>query len=116
VPVIFYSAKLYKFKFYSCPGAKQEETTMPSQSSATTPPPNTENPYSTSRNSKLTAFAWKSKIDFQYLQHIQSLCYKPMEKLGYNLIKEQKERDDLEFQVLSKSARDISQIDFNSQL
>ena len=94
---------------------EKEETTLPSQTSATTPTPNTENPYSTSRNSKLTAFAWKSKIDLQYLQHIQGLCFKPMEKLGYNLIKDQTERDDQEFQVLNKSAMDIMQLDFNSR-
>ena len=101
--------------FYVGAVQEQEETTFPSQTSVTTPTPNTENPYSTSRNSKLTAFAWKSKIDLQYLQHIQGLCFKPMEKLGYNLIKDQMERDDQEFQVLNKSAMDIMQLDFNSR-
>jgi hypothetical protein len=97
-------------------GTKKDEstdTTHPGSEVTTTPGPNTENPYSTSRNSKLTTFAWKSKIDLQYLFRIQDLCYKPMQKLGYNLIQDQVERDNPDFQVLGKTAQEISEISFD---
>jgi hypothetical protein len=61
------------------------QTTLRS-ASVTTVEPITEDPYSTSRNSKATAFAWKSKIDFDYMKNIQENCKEPMLKLGYNLI------------------------------
>ncbi len=94
-----------------------ETDTEPSPTDATTTPSatSTENPYSTSRDSRQTAFAWKSKIDFSYLQHIQDLCYKPMEKLGYNPIGNLTERDDPDFRVLVKSAEDVSMLKLNRE-
>ena len=59
--------------------------------------------------------AWKSKIDFEYLQRVQSACYKPMEKLGYRLISSQQERDDPDFDVLEKSAQEISLLNFGEE-
>ena len=59
--------------------------------------------------------AWKSKIDFEYLQRVQSACYKPMEKLGYRLISSQQERDDPDFDVLEKSAQEISLLSFGEE-
>ena len=111
-PAVFNKILLIIF----CPGTNKGEssdTTHPASEVTTTPGPNTENPYSTSRNSKLTTFAWKSKIDLQYLLRVQDLCYKPMQKLGYNLIRDQEERDNPDFSVLGKSAQEISELNFN---
>jgi hypothetical protein len=89
-------------------------TTDPNDS-GTTVAPNTENPYSTSRNSRATAFAWKSKIDFEYLQHVQRHCAAPMQKLGYRLIGSRQERDDPDFQILEKTPGDISEFKLESR-
>ena len=42
-----------------------------------------ENPYSTTRNSKVTVFAWRQKIKPSEVEEIQSVCRKAMESLGY---------------------------------
>jgi hypothetical protein len=36
-----------------------------------------------------------------------------MQKLGYNLIRDQEERDNPDFPVLGKTAEDISELNFN---
>ena len=92
----------------------ESETTkarLPAPDATTTTP----NPYSTNRNSKQTATAWKSKIDFKYLQRVQSACFKPMEKLGYRLINSQDERDDPDFDVLEKSGQEVSLLNLDRE-
>ena len=74
---------------------------------------NASKPHSTFRNSKLNAFAWKSGIDLQMVEDIQTFCHKPMKKLGYSLIQGQEDLDDPEFGVLTKPAQDISEFKFH---
>jgi hypothetical protein len=68
------------------------------------------NPYSTVRNSKATAFAWKSKLDFESLQHIQSHCTEPMQRLGYRQIGSLQDWEDPDFQILDGTPKDLSDI------
>ena len=42
--------------------------------------------YSTSRNSKATAFNWKKTLKSENIQNIQTVCKKPMQMMGYNLM------------------------------
>ena len=51
------------------------------------------NPYSTFRDTKAAAFAWKGKQSMEEVLKIQSKCKKAMKLWGYNMIKSD---DDLE--------------------
>ena len=42
--------------------------------------------YSTLRNSMATAFHWKKTMRSEMITNIQTLCKKPMQMLGYNLM------------------------------
>ena len=64
--------------------------------------------YSTSRNSKATAFNWKKIMKSENIQNVQRVCEKPMQMLGYNLmqnIPENRYRDD--FPLIVKSSKQI---------
>ena len=64
--------------------------------------------YSTSRNSKPTAFNWKKTMKSEDIQNIQRVCKKPMQLLGYNLIHnipENRYSDD--FPLIVKSSKQI---------
>ena len=50
-------------------------------------------PYSTSRNSTATAFAWRQKLSFDKIRNIQSSCKEPMQRLGYTLYHSLKDTD-----------------------
>ena len=65
------------------------------------------NPYGTYRNSKTTAFAWKAKMDINYIHKIQDSCHDPMKKLGYNFIKSPAERDNPDFDIVIKTKEDV---------
>ncbi len=84
-----------------------ETATQISLTNAPSPPAGYQHPYGTHRDSRQTVFAWKSKIDFSDLQNIQTNCYKPMEKLGYNLIGNLADTDNPNFKILVKSAEEI---------
>lgn len=49
------------------------------------------NPYSTSRNSTATAFAWREKLSFDNIRNIQSACREPMKRLGYTFYENEDE-------------------------
>lgn len=66
-----------------------------------------DNPYSTLRNSKATAFKWRQTMDMSFMQRIQAVCAEPMNDLGYNLIHSPEERDDTEFPVIGKNPQEI---------
>ena len=42
--------------------------------------------YSTSRNSKETAFNWKTTMKSEDIEKVQTVCKEPMQMLGYNLM------------------------------
>eukprot|EP00095_Tigriopus_kingsejongensis_P001704 maker-scaffold802_size95064-snap-gene-0.15 protein:Tk01704 transcript:maker-scaffold802_size95064-snap-gene-0.15-mRNA-1 annotation:"carbohydrate sulfotransferase 1" len=65
------------------------------------------NPYGTHRDSKSTAFAWRSKMDIGYIKHIQNFCEAPMKTMGYNLIQNVEERDNPDFPILVKTAEEL---------
>ncbi|XP_059093759.1 carbohydrate sulfotransferase 1-like [Tigriopus californicus] len=65
------------------------------------------NPYGTYRDSKTTAFAWRKKMDINYIHHIQTNCKAPMDKAGYHLIETSEQRDDPDFPVISKTAEEV---------
>ena len=65
------------------------------------------NPYGTFRVSKTTAFAWREKVDINYIQRIQSECAAPMRTLGYNDVRNATERDNFEFPVVGKTADEV---------
>ena len=46
------------------------------------------NPYSTTRVSRLTAFAWKKEISVSELEEVQNVCTDAMDVFGYNKIKD----------------------------
>ena len=69
--------------------------------------PKAQDLYSTTRNSRQTVFAWRSKINSSELQNIQRHCQKPMEKLGYSMIENLTEKDNPNFTILVKSAEEI---------
>ena len=48
-------------------------------------------PYSTSRNSTATAFAWREKLSFDNIRKIQSACREPMKRLGYAFYENEEE-------------------------
>ena len=48
-------------------------------------------PYGTERNSTATAFAWREKLPFNKISHIQSICRDPMDMLGFKIIKRKEE-------------------------
>jgi len=54
-----------------CPFSGAETDTTKAPDTDDTMTTTTPNPYSTNRNSKQTAMAWKAKIDFDYLQRVQ---------------------------------------------
>ena len=65
------------------------------------------NPYGTFRESKHTAFAWKSKMKFDYVQEIQNVCQEPMKTLGYNLMRDKVDKYDNEFPIIVKTKCDV---------
>lgn len=64
-------------------------------------------PYGTIRDSKTTAFAWRTKMDINYINRIQKFCDVPMTKAGYRLIDNVEQRDDPDFHVISKTAEEV---------
>lgn len=65
------------------------------------------NPYSTYRESKHTAFAWKSKLKLDYMQDLQGFCQKPMAILGYNLVVSKRDKFNKDFPVVIKTKCDL---------
>ena len=65
------------------------------------------NPYGKYRDSKVTAVAWRKKMDMSYIQRIQGLCSSPMRALGYNSLANTKERDDDAFPVVVKDRHEV---------
>ena len=65
------------------------------------------NPYGTYRNSKTTAFAWKDKMDINYIYKIQDSCHSSMQKLGYNFIKKPEQREDPDFDLVVKTKDEV---------
>ena len=65
-------------------------------------------PYSTSRNSKVTAFLWKKKMKSKDILKVQKVCKKPMRMLGYNPMTDIiGSRDDDDFPIIVKSSQEI---------
>ena len=60
-----------------------------------------DNPRSNVKNSALKAFEWKTKINKSLLKVLETICEKPMEKLGYS-----KWNPD-NYQTLTKSAIEV---------
>jgi len=54
------------------------------------------NPYGFYRDSAATAFAWRNKMDSNYVQRLQGLCAEPMKRLGYTIFNSKKELDDVD--------------------
>lgn len=67
----------------------------------------TVNPYGTFRVSKTTAFAWREKVDINYIHRIQTECEVPMRTLGYNNVHNTTERDNFEFPVVVKTDEEV---------
>ena len=59
-------------------------------------------PHSTYRDSKSTAFAWRSKMDWTYIKHIQEQCKEPMDILGYRHMDHPDDRTDESFEIVIK--------------
>jgi len=65
-------------------------------------------PYSTSRNSKATAFLWKKKMKNKDILKVQRVCKKPMRMLGYNpMTNIVGNKDDDDFPLIVKSSEEL---------
>ena len=65
-------------------------------------------PYSTSRDSKATAFKWKKKMKSKDILKVQRACKKPMRILGYNpMTNIVGNRDDEDFPLIVKSSEEL---------
>ena len=65
-------------------------------------------PYSTSRNSKVTAFLWKKKMKSKDILKVQKVCKKPMKMLGYNpMTNINVNRENEDFPLIVKSSQEI---------
>ena len=66
------------------------------------------NAYSTSRNSKATAFKWKKKMKSKDILKVQRVCKKPMRMLGYNPMPNIIEnKNDDNFPLIVKTAEEL---------
>ena len=64
--------------------------------------------YSTSRNSKATAFNWKKIMKSENIQNVQRVCEKPVQMLGYNLMHNiSKDRYCNDFPLIVRSSKQI---------
>ena len=65
-------------------------------------------PYTTSRNSKVTAFLWKKKMKTKDILKVQRVCRKPMRMLGYNpMTNIVGNREDDDFPLIVKSSQEL---------
>ena len=74
--------------------------------------PNSKHPmseaYSTSKNSKATAFKWKKKMKSKDILKVQRVCKKPMRMLGYNPMPNIVEnRNDDNFPLIVKTSKEL---------
>jgi hypothetical protein len=60
-------------------------------------------------------FAWKTKLDFAFLDQIQKNCSKPMHELGYRLIKGEQEMGHPDIQILEQLSKDGLGLRMNPQ-
>ena len=72
------------------------------------------NPYSKYRDSKVTAVAWRGKMDMSYIERIQKLCAAPMRALGYNPLAGVRERDDDAVPLVVKDRHEVWPLDRGS--
>jgi hypothetical protein len=56
--------------------------------------------FDTYRNSKKNAFAWTNRLNFSTVKTIQEVCSAPMAKLGFNLMKDESQLKDPDFEIL----------------
>ena len=83
-------------------------TTTTASNTATTNKDGKNVAYSTSRNSKVTAFLWKKKMKSKDILKVQRVCKKPMRMLGYNPITNfVGYRDDDDFPLIVKSSEEL---------
>ena len=64
--------------------------------------------YSTSKNSKATAFKWKKQMKSKDILKVQRVCKKPMRMLGYNPMPNIVEnRNDDNFPLIVKTSKEV---------
>ena len=65
-------------------------------------------PYSTTRNSKHTAFKWVKLLSVDDISSVQKACSEPMKLLGYNFMSNiPLDKKNNKFSALSKSAKEL---------
>ena len=60
----------------------------------------TTDPYSTDRNSSLTATKWRDDVTFEEVESIQNQCHAVMEEAGYNVVSQESQLTDRSFRLI----------------
>ena len=64
--------------------------------------------YKTARNSKATAFNWRTEMEDKYISNVQGACHNPMRMLGYNLMRNiPRNKYDNQFPLITKLSKEI---------
>ena len=62
----------------------------------------------TARNSKATAFNWRTEMGDKYVSDVQRLCHNPMKMLGYNMMTNiRRNIHDNQFPLITKTSKDV---------
>ena len=64
--------------------------------------------HGTVRNSKATAFNWRTEMEDKAISDVQRVCHKPMRMLGYNLMTNiSRNKYDKQFPLITKTSNEI---------